>query len=173
MKKVYTFTLNDEDIPSIEVKSDIKLIAYWLADTIENISEENQEILVLNENLRDNSIYDTVENNHLGYSLESDNDLQHYYKYNPTIINDVTFAITVYENRIKDSELLDLLNQTLKEIQEVSHIKLTSSCFKITTSLYEEDSKRHKTFEDFKKRINANRKKRTLFTKILASNILK
>lgn len=173
MKKVYTFTLNDEDIPSVEVKSDIKLIAYWLADAIVNMSEEDQEILVLNENLHDNFIYDTIENNHLGYSLESDSDLQHYYKYNPTILDDVTFAITVYENRIKDNEVLDLFNQTLKEIQEVSHIKLTSSNFLITTSFYEKDTKRHKTLEEFKKRINAKRKKRIRFTKTLASNILK
>ena len=178
MKKVYTFTLKDEDLPSVEEKSDINLIAYWLADTLENMSDEQRPILVSNKFLLDNPISDKVINNITGYSLESENDTQHYYNYNPTIIDERTFGITVYEERITDKEMLELLNQTLKEIGAFKEARITNKSFIMETYRYKAENKddetnRRKVLQEIKKHLNkkVRIKKRPLLTKILASNI--
>ena len=58
MKRIYAFTLDNEDYPSRKFGFDLRLLAYLLYDTIYNYDGENSTALVINKNVRFNRIHE-------------------------------------------------------------------------------------------------------------------
>ena len=59
MKEIYTFTLDDEEVPSENVKTQIKLVAYLLYEKLNELDfESNNPLLVQNNKLKTNYLYE-------------------------------------------------------------------------------------------------------------------
>ena len=114
MKRVYTFTL-DDDIPLSEnIGSNIREIAYWLYTEIINFDwpilwaiENKNSGLIVNELLDINykGIYT--------YKFTSDDANTDYRKYEPFMISNTSFGFTVIDGSISEEEILKILNRIL------------------------------------------------------------
>jgi len=119
MKKIYTVTLEDDDIPlQHNISSDIREIAYWVYAElgkfdkqilcIDNDRELNANGLIKNE------LYDIATKE--GYIYKFDSDLKNVDSrlFEPFILGAKTFGFTVYEDSISDSELCIIIDNILK-----------------------------------------------------------
>ena len=114
MKKIYTFALDDEIPLSDDVKSNIKLIAYVLYEELHDMDyESSMPILVYNDKLIVNDLYE--KKNSYGYVYNFKSEQINYDKrlFNPMMINDYTFGITVNDGTIYEEKLLELLNKIM------------------------------------------------------------
>ena len=119
MKRIYTVTLDDDDIPlSHNIGSDIREIAYWI---YEELSKYDEQILCVDndqamnsEGLIKNELYDISSKD--GYIYKFDSDLKNIDSrvFEPFILSDKTFGFTVYENSLSGSELSVILDSILK-----------------------------------------------------------
>lgn len=122
MKRIYTVTLEDDDIPlSHNISSDIREIAYWL---YEDLGKFDEQILCIDidqdrskEGLIRNELYDVPSKE--GYIYKFDSDLKDIDDrlYEPFILGEKTFGFTVYDNTISSSELSIILDSILKLVK--------------------------------------------------------
>lgn len=115
MKRIYTFTL-DDDVPlSNNVGSDIREIAYWL---FTELSRYEKPVLCIEDDkkLYENELYDIDLGNKYIYKFTSDNSKIDYRLFEPFMISDTSFGFTVYDGSITDDEILEVLNHVLKII---------------------------------------------------------
>ena len=119
MKRIYTITLEDDDVPlSHNISSDIREIAYWLHEELDKFDEpilcvdsdqeKNSDGLIKNE------LYDISTKEGYIYKFDSDFKKVDYRLFEPFILTDKTFGFTVYENSISGGEISIILDSILK-----------------------------------------------------------
>ena len=93
MKKIYTFTLDDE-VPSDELFNDVKVIAHLLYDDLKN-EEDDTKILVTTDKHKENVLYETKVMNDYQYKFLSEIENDNEALYEPFLINHIGFGITI------------------------------------------------------------------------------
>lgn len=119
MKRIYTITLDDDDIPlSHNIGSDIREIAYWI---YEELSKFDEQILCIDidqdkskDGLLKNELYDIPSKE--GYIYKFDSDLKDIDNriFEPFVLDDKTFGFTIYDGRLTDGEISIILDGILK-----------------------------------------------------------
>ena len=77
MKKIYTFILDDSDVPSSEIDNILRIMAYIVHEKIRRIDYGSEKpILVSNKLLKNNDLLEKYKDGHMVYSLlsEKEND---------------------------------------------------------------------------------------------------
>ena len=115
-KKIYTFTMDDEDYPSREFKDNIKVIASLVYDELKCLDYENPKpILVHGKKICDNILYETnVFNGDCRYTFISEKYGKENYLYEPLLLDDKTFGVTVYDENITMHEMTTIIDNVLK-----------------------------------------------------------
>lgn len=125
MKRIYAFTLDGDDYPSSKFRCNLRLIAYLLYDRIYNYDGEGFTALIINEKIKCNNIYEGTKNNE--YYFEYNEYNPKYINYEPVILSDNSFALTI-DDRIMSEEILrDLMNEILLEVLLLSKINYSYS----------------------------------------------
>lgn len=113
MKKIYTFTLDDSEVVSEEIRNNFRLLAFLLYDEINNY-DIDRKILVKNNHIKCNRLFESFVENKYYYRFESNKIMDGKCFFEPFIISDISFGITVYENSIGNDEVLMLLQEVKK-----------------------------------------------------------
>ena len=117
MKEIYAFTL-DDDIPlSNEVSSYLREIAVLLYDEL-NIFDKNI-LCTEDDNLIYNYLLETYSNetHSYVYKLLSDRANSDFRLYEPFVLNDRTFAITIYKDSVSMEEMQYYLNRIMNSLR--------------------------------------------------------
>lgn len=106
MRTVYVFSLTDSVSQSMELLNKIKALAYLMYDEIKTFDIDNNILC------HDNIIYNEL--------LESNHDKKYYYrfkydnyesgKYEPFMIDDISFGFTVNSDKISYNEIMAIFN---------------------------------------------------------------
>lgn len=103
MKKIYAFSLDDEDYPAGIIKSEISTIAYLMYEELKNMEQYSGcKILVMNGCLKENELLDVYKNGKYAFSKFKDESSIYC---EPFLLSDTSFGITVYDGSITDSEM--------------------------------------------------------------------
>ena len=117
MKKIYSFTLDDEVPLSSNTPSDIREIAFWL---YEELCKYSFPIVCVDEDktvdeygLIKNDLYDIKIGDRYVYKFTSDESKIDSRMFEPFILHDRGFALTVNEGVITDDDIVKSLNYVL------------------------------------------------------------
>lgn len=111
MKRIYAFTLDSEDYPSSKFRSNLSLIAYLLYDIIYNYDGEYSTPLVINNTIKYNRIHESYRSNE--YYLEYDKYDEKYINYEPFLIGNRSFALTIYDDLMSEEIICELMEQVM------------------------------------------------------------
>ena len=118
MKKIYSFTLDDEVPLSDGVESNIKAVAFWLFDSLANLDRQivcfDDDKEINDQGLIKNDLYDIKINNRYVYTFASEGSNIDNRMYEPFVLNNKSFAFTVNENSIDDGEIAIMLENVLR-----------------------------------------------------------
>lgn len=124
MKKIYTFTLDDE-VPSDELFNDVKVIAHLLYEELKN-EEYDTKILVTTDKHKENVLYETKVMNGYQYKFLSEIENDSKALYEPFLINHIGFGITIYDGSISEPLLNYLFKNVLKTIRKPYNFSIFS-----------------------------------------------
>lgn len=124
MKKIYTFTLDDE-VPSDELFNDVKVIAHLLYEELKN-EEYDTKILVSIDKHKENVLYETKVMNDYQYKFLSEIENDSKALYEPFLINHIGFGITIYDGSISEPLLNYLFKNVLKTIRKPYNFSIFS-----------------------------------------------
>lgn len=110
MKRIYTFTLEADEYASKRFRSDLRLLAYLLYDSIYNYDGEDVTALNINKNI----VYNGINDNGDYYYMDSDIYDNGYINYEPFIIGKNTFALTIDDSIMDESTIRELLEIELR-----------------------------------------------------------
>ena len=127
MKKIYTFTLGSEDYPSEKFRYDLRLFAYWMYDKLYNYYGDGFIPLNLNNNIKYNAIHEGIKRGE--YYLDSDIFDDGYIYYEPFLIGERSFGLTVIDDSIDEKTLQDLIKEVLSELQLDYSVIIGSACY--------------------------------------------
>lgn len=114
-KKIYTFTLEDDEYPSKIIKNNLKVIAALMYEELEVRDFENPNaILIHSKNLIKNELYEVRIGNEYEYSFGSEKSQIDHKMYEPLIIDETSFGITVIDEKINDYDMYKVLSSVLK-----------------------------------------------------------
>ena len=116
MKKIYTFTLDDE-VPSDELFNDVKVIAHLLYDDL---------IFEITDKHKENVLYETKVMNDYQYKFLSEIENDNEALYEPFLINHIGFGITIYNGSIPEPLLNYLFKNVLKTIRKPYNFSISS-----------------------------------------------
>lgn len=114
MKKIYAFTLDSDEYPSIRFRHNLRLIAFLLYDSIYNYDGEGFTALVINDNIRRNGIYTGHSDN--DFYLEYNEYNEKYINYEPFLIGNKSFALTIDDEIMDENVVLGLMNNVLLQV---------------------------------------------------------
>lgn len=121
MKKIYAFNFDDEECLTDNFKSKIRLAAYLLYDSI--YGYDDLISLNINKNIVFNRIHEGFNNS---YYLDSDIYDDGIINYEPFLLGDKTFALTVDDKLISEDEIRYLLNSVLNMVKIHGNVKVFS-----------------------------------------------
>lgn len=140
MKKIYTFTLEDEEGLSQHDRNNLKLVAYLMYDQLINYEyRENKSILVRNKYIKQNELYERLVNGIYYYRFDSDLASDNEYLFEPFMIGEDSFGITVYDGIISGVEIENILDTVKKMIHFDKNIFIDSLNY--NSSLDDEDNR--------------------------------
>lgn len=109
MKKICTFTLEGEDYHSDIFKSNLRLAAYLLYDFIYNYDRDGIVPLNINKNIVYNNLH--FDGNCVGYYFDSDVFDNGYVNYEPFLIGQYSFGLTIIDETLSEDKLMELASQ--------------------------------------------------------------
>lgn len=121
MKRIYAFTLDGEDYPSSRFRYDLRLIAFLMYDKIYNYDGEGATALIINNKIRNNDIYEGYRN--YEYYLMYDEYNEKYINYEPVLLNENSFALTIDDEIMSEEIIKDLMNEVLLQVFFLSKIR--------------------------------------------------
>ena len=113
MKKIYTFTLDGDDYPSDRFRYNLRLFAYWMYDKLYNYYGDGFIPLNINKNIVYNGIHEEKNGE---YYLDSDLFDNGRINYEPFLIDNCSFGLTVIDESIDENVLRVLIKETLSEL---------------------------------------------------------
>ena len=127
MKKIYTFTLDDSEVLSERSKNDLRLMAYLVYDQLVAYEmRENKNLLVRGKYIKENELYERMENGIYHYRFASDEIYMENYFFEPFLINDYSFGMTVYDGVISNMEIEMILDSVISLIHFDKEIYIDS-----------------------------------------------
>lgn len=112
MKRIYAFTLDSDDYPSEKFRHNLRLIAFLLYDTIDNYDVRENTALIVNKVVKNNGIYEGSASNELCFEHDCD-DLK-YTNYEPFIIGNCSFALTINDEVMSEQVICDLMDYIIR-----------------------------------------------------------
>ena len=112
MKRIYAFTLDSEDYPSDRFRSNLRLIAFLMYDLIYNYDGENCTPLIINKNIKNNEICPGRSDSE--YCLRYNEDNDKYINYEPFLVGNRSFALTIDDEVMNETTIRDLMEQVLR-----------------------------------------------------------
>ena len=110
MKKIYTFTLESDDYPSDSFRYNLRLIAHFLYGYIYNYDGEDTTPLNINKNIRINNLYEYGRTCY----LDSDEYDDGFINYEPFLIGNRSFGLTVNDELISEEIIKNLIDYVLR-----------------------------------------------------------
>lgn len=110
MKKIYTVTLDNDEYPSGVFSDNLRIIAHFVYHYIYNYDDERHIPLNINKNITYNNLYER--NMDGGYYLDSDEYDDGVINYEPFIVGNNSFGLTVDDDRITE----DVLNKIVLSV---------------------------------------------------------
>lgn len=152
MKRIYTITLEDGEYPSDDVERNMKFLATLLYEEVMNLEYVAGDILYRN-NLIYNDLFESRSNGKINYYFKSEKNEDEFVRYEPFIINSISFGFTVNDSKI-DSGMIQVL---LERIQKMMY---TNYKFNIDDTLvFDKDKERIRLLKEFKKKkVNIEKK---------------
>ena len=113
MKKIYSFTLSSDEYPSSSRKfaEDLRLIAHMVYSEIYNYYDESQLVLNVNKNIEFNNLNEDY-NGH-NYMLDSDIYDDGYIYYEPFLVANNTFCLTISDLSFDEENIMQIVNYVL------------------------------------------------------------
>lgn len=113
-KKIYVFELDDE-YSSNNYKNDIRVIAEVMYEEVREVDcISSKQIIIHSNGIYDNILYESKVGNEYRYTFESEKVNSNYELYEPLLINDRMFGITVYDESIEMYEMVRILNRVVE-----------------------------------------------------------
>ena len=120
MKTVYAFTLEGEDYHSSKFRYNLRLIAFLLYDKIFKYYDDKYMALVINSKIKDNKIHIGHSNNE--YYLDYNECNEKYFNYEPFLIGNNSFALTIDDQIMDEQIICRLMDETIYEISLISKV---------------------------------------------------
>ena len=112
MKRIYAFTLDNDDYPSKKFGFDLRLLAYLLYDTVYNYDGDNYTALVINKNIMPNRIHDGFYPNEYYFDYDEYDDRN--FNYEPFLLGNSSFALTIDDAIMSEETLRKLFDYVLR-----------------------------------------------------------
>ena len=161
MKRIYAFTLDNDDYPSKKFGFDLRLLAYLLYDSVYNYDGDNFIALVINKNIMPNKIHDGQYPNE--YYFDFDDYDEKNYNYEPFLLGNSSFAFTIEDTMMSEETLCSLFDYVLRLTGLSYKYKVNSNYY---FSRNKDDEKyRKKTIDSLIDMIGCGHPKRTIFSR--------
>lgn len=174
MKRIYSFTLDSDDYASRKFSSNLRLLAYLLYDSIYNYDGENFTALNINENIvyngiSENVIYNNISNSYEDvYNLDSDLDDDVHINYEPFILGEKTFCITIDDEVMKEETIRELLELQLRMTNLSYKVRINSKEYYSKNK--EDEKNRNKAINILCNKIGCYSARRNLIDSLFAEN---
>lgn len=144
MKKIYTFSVEGDDPYSGLFRSNLRLLAYMLYESIYLFNDEYTNPLNISKNIVYNHIHE--DDRDMGYYFDSDIHNMKMIDYEPFIIGNNVFGFTVNDELISEEEIKELVNYVLR-LTKLSYI-IDIHSFGYISSNSEDESHRERAFKE-------------------------
>lgn len=145
MKKIYTFTVEGEDQSSDVFRSNLRLLAYLLYESLYKYDEEPYRPLIINKNIVYNGIHDENIFDR-GYYFDSDIHNMKMIDYEPFIIGNNVFGFTVNDELISEEEIKELVDYVLR-LTKLSY-RISVNSFGYISRGLDDERNRDKAFKE-------------------------
>ena len=170
MKTIYAFTLEGEDYHSNRFRYNLRLIAFLLYDKIYKYYDD-RVALIMNNNIKCNNIHMGYGNSQ--YYLDYNECNEKFFNYEPFLIGDRSFALTIDDQIMNEKIICSLMDETIYQILLISKVSYSYS-FKKNGYLSKDkndESNRKKAILELRNIINGNVQKKTEFVRKKTMNI--
>lgn len=106
MKKIYTFSVEDDISKSMDLQNQVKVFCYFMYDELSNLECEKNKNILLHDNIIFNELLENFYNNKYYYHFKYENSSG---TYEPFMVNNITFGFTVDSDNVTDSEIVSVL----------------------------------------------------------------
>ena len=165
-KRIYTFTLDDDDYPSEYLTNNIRIIAILLYEELKvQDYESDNPILIQSKTIQEN--YLVLVDNYLysRYKFGSEDNKQDYQMFEPLMFDGRTFGITVNDGTINEEQLMALLNKVRKLIKFDFDFKIDSIVY--TSKNKDDESKRNKAIKEIGEKLAPSKIDKPLVRKLI------
>ena len=165
-KRIYTFTLDDDDYPSEYLTNNIRIIAILLYEELKvQDYESDNPILIQSKTIQEN--YLVLVDNYLysRYKFGSEDNKQDYQMFEPLMFDGRTFGITVNDGTINEEQLMVLLNKVRKLIKFDFDFKIDSIVY--TSKNKDDESKRNKAIKEIGEKLAPSKIDKPLVRKLI------
>lgn len=125
MKTIYAFTLESDDYHSSKFRYDLRLIAFLLYDKVAKYYDDTYTALIMNSKIKYNEIY--IGRSSSEYYLDYDEYNEKYFNYEPFLIGNKSFALTIDDQIMTDETICRLMDETIYEIFLISKVNYSYS----------------------------------------------
>lgn len=161
MKRIYAFTLDNDDYPSKKFGFDLRLLAYLLYDSVYNYDGDNFTALVINKNIMPNMIHDGQYPNE--YYFDFDDYDEKNYNYEPFLLGDSSFAFTIEDTMMSEETLCSLFDYVLRLTGLNYKYKVNSNYYFSRSK--DDEKNRKKTIDSLIDKIGCGHPKRNIFAR--------
>lgn len=165
-KRIYTFTLDDDDYPSEYLTNNIRIIAILLYEELKvQDYESDNPILIQSKTIQEN--YLVLVDNYLysRYKFGSEDSKQDYQMFEPLMFDGRTFGITVNDGTINEEQLMVLLNKVRKLIKFDFDFKIDSIVY--TSKNKDDESNRNKAIKEIGEKLAPSKIDKPLVRKLI------
>lgn len=165
-KRIYTFTLEDDEYPSEYLTNDIRIIARLMYEELKvQDYESDNPILIQSKMIQENYLSLISNNIYRQYKFESESSQLGYQMFEPLMIDGKTFGITVNDGMISREELEELLEKIKKLIKFNFNFKIDSIVY--TSKNKDDESKRNKAIKEIGEKLTPSKIEKPLVRKLI------
>ena len=125
MKTIYAFTLESDDYHSSKFRYDLRLIAFLLYDKVAKYYDDTYTALIMNSKIKYNKIH--IGRSNSEYYLEYDEYNEKYFNYEPFLIGNRSFALTIDDQIMDETIMCKLMDEVMYIICLISKINYSYS----------------------------------------------
>lgn len=165
-KRIYTFTLEDDEYPSEYLTNDIRIIARLMYEELKvQDYESDNPILIQSKMIQENYLSLISNNIYRQYKFESESSQLGYQMFEPLMIDGKTFGITVNDGMISREELEELLEKIKKLIKFNFNFKIDNIVY--TSKNKDDESKRNKAIKEIGEKLTPSKIDKPLVRKLI------
>ncbi len=164
MKRIYTFTLEGDDYPSSKFRENLRIVAHFMYHQILNYGAYATPLNV-NKNIRYNRLREGGHSFDIRYFLDSDYYDDGLINYEPFIIGENSFGLSVDDGMISQDTICDLLNYVLGLLN--LKYKVTINSMSYESKDIDDESKRSRAIKKLLKKLGCKVNKNTSLVRML------